>query len=299
MHPGIWAYLKNHWNGQYSFSRSFWVHLVLIIAIFQITLYFVQKLVAINAGYHQITAYIVLIVCLFIIFLLVYIWSIVGTVRATLKYPDTILRFFTNGFLFIALTLLTIILFLQATLHINTGWHLLQVTLGNDPITRSGFLLKINKTTLKVSGSISFGLPEKIKKTLLNNPEITAVELDSTGGYLIPAHQIIKIILQHKLNTHISKSCFSACPLIFLAGKKRTITTSAKLGFHQPSPISIPKLFGISDFPEEHQFMKSRNIPDSFIETAFGTPKTTLWFPTHKELIIAGYITHIIEKTDK
>ncbi len=291
----IQTYLKNHWRGNHSFGKSFWINLILLFSLFQIVLYFTKYLIANHPGYIQISIYPIMIFCLYLLYWFIYIWSLIGITRATAKSKNFFSSLISKGTVFCVLPLLTTLLIIQTFSYLSTGWQLLQIALKNDPITKSGFSFQIRENTLKMSGSISFELPASLKTYLSQNPQIDTVELESSGGYMIPAHQIINLIIKQKLNTHINSSCLSACSIIFLAGKKRTLSESAKLGFHQPHSISIPLFFNPAQFRKEYNFMKSRAISPKFIARALGTPGTTLWFPTRKELIVSGYITHITE----
>ncbi len=292
-------YVQKHWRGHYSFSRSFWVNLISPLCIFQVALQLSKSLISNSAGYLEIAIYVALIFSLFPLYWLSYLWSLTGTVRAEIRYKNSVTSTILKGIAFFILTILTVFLIIQTVMHISAARHFSSILLKNDPTSLSGFKHQRRGQTLRISGTISFNLPLFLEKTLSEHQEINRLHIESSGGYLIPAHQIIKLVTQRKLDTYVGKSCLSACSIIFLAGNKRIISKTARLGFHQPHSPLIPMLRRADYFRKEYNFMKSRNIPDSFISRALGTPATTLWFPTHKELIVSGYVTHITESSEQ
>jgi hypothetical protein len=73
----------------------------------------------------------------------------------------------------------------------------------------------------------------KEKTSRLNGQHI--VGLQSYGGNIIAALQIGEFIRMRGWQTFVPKECHSACALIWLAGVKRAMNSTARIGFHAAS----------------------------------------------------------------
>lgn len=88
--------------------------------------------------------------------------------------------------------------------------------------------------TLKVLGNIETGYAEKIKDAVEANPTVEWVWLGSGGGYVDEAISAGLYIRSRGLKTMLFSNCYSACPLVFMAGVERhNMSPYPKLGFHQ------------------------------------------------------------------
>ncbi len=87
---------------------------------------------------------------------------------------------------------------------------------------------------LWILGDIELGFANDLEAWLLSNPETEEVVLGSGGGSVKDAIIAGITIRERGLNTTLSDSCYSACPLVFLGGVNRTIWSPyPPLGFHQ------------------------------------------------------------------
>lgn len=89
--------------------------------------------------------------------------------------------------------------------------------------------------TLVVYGDIDNGFYERFRKALDKFPEASTVALGSAGGSVREAILAGYEIRGRGLSTTLHGPCFSACPLVFAGGVKRTIWMGPgpHLGFHQ------------------------------------------------------------------
>ncbi|NVZ10248.1 hypothetical protein HW932_13350 [Allochromatium humboldtianum] len=88
--------------------------------------------------------------------------------------------------------------------------------------------------TLFVYGDIDFGFAKRFKRQLELSPNIRKIVLGSGGGSVRDAILSGKLIRDLGLETSLHGNCFSACPLVFMGGVKRTLWASPhRLGFHQ------------------------------------------------------------------
>src|SRR4051794_13460971 len=68
----------------------------------------------------------------------------------------------------------------------------------------------------------------------LFGPVVRSVSLDSYGGSVTAAQYAAEIIAYRKLDTRVARGneCSSACVLLLLAGKRRSVDPTARIGVH-------------------------------------------------------------------
>ena len=105
----------------------------------------------------------------------------------------------------------------------------------NEKFTLDGNVLYYNTeiASKEENREINWDDVDSFKKILSENPQIKSVYITSWGGQIDAAIEIGDIIIDYELNTHAVEICFSACPLAFLGGEKRTLQRGDKIGFHQ------------------------------------------------------------------
>lgn len=113
-----------------------------------------------------------------------------------------------------------------------------QLGLSRDFIKQEGqssFYVVTNEgRMLKVLGDIEEGFAKKIQDAIEANPTVEVVALGSGGGYVMEAMQAGAYIRSKGLHTTLFSNCYSACPLVFMAGVERqNWSPYPKLGFHQ------------------------------------------------------------------
>lgn len=93
-------------------------------------------------------------------------------------------------------------------------------------------------TETKVNGDEAEMTVKDIKRLLAmltKNPEITELELNSTGGSVFAGDEMARIVIDFELNTVVSGECSSSCVNVFLGGKQRRMYLGSKIGFHERS----------------------------------------------------------------
>lgn len=89
-------------------------------------------------------------------------------------------------------------------------------------------------TKLHVYGDIDVGFAERFADALEANPAVKEVTLGSGGGSVKDALIAGMLIRKMGLDTTLYGNCYSACPLVFLGGIRRTLWAAPyRLGFHQ------------------------------------------------------------------
>jgi len=120
-------------------------------------------------------------------------------------------------------------------------WHL--DCIGNHAIPRTAYIdepelkgdFSVLENTLVVYGNIDSGFHDRFRAALDANPEVDLVALGSAGGSVVDAILSGFDIRKRGLSTTLHGPCFSACPLVFMAGETRTIWMGPgpHLGFHR------------------------------------------------------------------
>ena len=114
---------------------------------------------------------------------------------------------------------------------------------GNHSIPRTTFIdepelkgdFSVLDNTLVVYGDIDSGFHIRFRETLDANPEVEIIALGSAGGSVVDAILSGLEVRKRGLSTTLHGPCFSACPLVFMGGERRTIWMGAgpHLGFHR------------------------------------------------------------------
>lgn len=93
-------------------------------------------------------------------------------------------------------------------------------------------VIEVEDKTIYIGGSIT----RQVANVLLtiDPKKYSRVSLHSWGGWVQAATDIAKFIHVNKLNTYVGrdKGCYSACTIIYQAGKIRTAHKSAKFMYH-------------------------------------------------------------------
>lgn len=155
-----------------------------------------------------------------------------------------------------------------------------------------------------------------IQSMLFENPAIDTISVSGPGGSGTAADEIIQTILTHELNTTAFADCVSACANIFLAGKNRSLSPGARLGFHRPYVVNddefryfeahkermgwkeefdyVPWIYdvGLTDMVNAFSYMSSRGVSTEFIIRAYSVDSFNVWFPKEEELMESGVVSN-------
>jgi hypothetical protein len=141
---------------------------------------------------------------------------------------------------------------------------------------------------LEISGSFSWALPQNVQAALASAPEVRVVRLESPGGHLLAALQVVEIIQRRGLDTYVGRLCVSACTVAFLGGRQRWLAPGARLGFHQAYAPGFPSDQANGILQTAYRQL---GVPPSFIAHVLQTPHTNVWFPKRDELDVVHVMT--------
>ena len=102
------------------------------------------------------------------------------------------------------------------------------------PTIANAASVKLHGDTVYVSGPIEFDDLSLAEYLFHFGPQVRTVSLDSPGGNIAVAQYAAKIISFRGLDTRTErgKECASACVLLLLAGKHRSVDQTAGIGVH-------------------------------------------------------------------
>lgn len=294
----IARYLLTHWQGKQGLFWSFWVNLVALrAALFALQEYLVPAEDTDWSAYGwQFMAWAVFAHGV------VLVWQFVGVLRAAEYHQQETGSIASSWGAQLAL----VPLFFLACIYLLGAWQQIQPVPNNEHFSvtmekeRSG-LYKMNIIpsflAIDFNGSIELGVTKKLKGILESGVPIRLVILESNGGNIYEARGMAKLIESRELQTHVDGNCSSACTSVFMAGKKRTMSDKAKIGFHQ---YRVDANFSIiAADPQQEQardlaFFKRRGLSDAFLAKVFDQPSSAMWFPEAAELLEAGVVHEVI-----
>jgi len=110
---------------------------------------------------------------------------------------------------------------------------ILAVLLASTALPSQAANIDVNGNVISISGNIHPNdlLLFEVETDGLDKPMV--ISLDSNGGSFMPAIKIGELTRKNGWSTHVEGRCISACAIIWLAGSKKSMQPTAKIGFHQ------------------------------------------------------------------
>ena len=166
-----------------------------------------------------------------------------------------------------------------------------------------------------INREINWDDTEVFEDILKDNPNITLVQIDSSGGLVEAAIYLADIIIDYELNTHIDGECASSCVLIFLGGEKRSLARGSWIGFHKTAWASEDLKDYYMDWKEDEEwtsefdfaewlyedtqksvlrdleYLIERGVEPGFAIKTLRADSDDMWYPRRKEMEAAGIIT--------
>ena len=289
-------YVAAHWRGDHSLTRAFWVNGVLLQLA---TIQFLAWLTPGNAT-RDMGPHIIGTVMLLVVFgwLTLSAWQAVGIWRSADKHRSTGGRAIHSilARISVAIAFVFVVKLIAIFAPMFPEWTKLAV--GIDDVGSYELRLLSNNTELELYGSIPYGTADAVAEKLKAFPSVASIRLESDGGRITEAQRLADLIRDHRLATHTTELCASACIFPFLAGTRRLLGSEAKIGLHGAylgsfQEASLPGLgTDLQEALEENG--TSPALAQSFAERASATPPSDLWYPSTQELLDAHIITEVV-----
>lgn len=147
-----------------------------------------------------------------------------------------------------------------------------------------------------VSGEFGPGITRDLRAFIEARGSARRLVLDSDGGRIYEARGIAKLVRDLQLDTHVSRRCLSACTRAYLAGQRRTVSSTATLGFHGYRLVAKnvnPFIDLAAEQAIDRDFALSQGVTARFVEEAFAMEPPALWSPPTSRLISAGVVHRV------
>ncbi len=286
----MFKYIEQHWRGNLSLNRSFWVNLVLLFFLFGILERFlfppyIENELAVTTA---VLAYII------VVKLIVYPWQVVGVLRACdLRIRSDTGRSWATAaqialVVSLAVTLVATIETYQSLQVFKQNLILKQI-----PLPEPQYSLDLIKqdTLIHLRGPFEIGITNRVAELIEQYPEVTGIILDSGGGQIYEGRGLARLVRENKLQTYSLDKCLSSCTTAFVAGTIRTLGTNARLGFHQYRTYSVfPSIDVEQEQSKDMEIFVMQGISPEFLEKLFTQPPEEMWWPEIDELVGAGVV---------
>ena len=167
------------------------------------------------------------------------------------------------------------------------------------------------------SGYVSYSDIYSFRKFLNENPNISKVNLNSSGGSAGAGLEIFRVLSDFNVDTVVSNECSSACINIFLAGNVRWLHLGALLGFHRPDWDAVSMQEYFNNYKEEEKWSDTfefsnwiqkdtilitskifKNYTDAGVNVSLTVDtlkidNDDMWYPSRQELTSAGVVSLI------
>jgi hypothetical protein len=276
-HAGPLGFLRKHLDGDYPLARTYWVHL-----------YFGNRIVDFlslgaleTVANHSPARYgAVLTIVLVMLAYAVWIFLALGTWAAAGKHAG---RGGSHGWATaarVALVFGVLAQLMSVPESVQAIRSAVAVLDSEQPGPRPAFYLSRDARTLTLYGGINDGVARQLDDALARSPKVTTLVLASGGGWTSEGRQIGNLVAARGLNTHVDTECSSACTLAFLAGKVRSASQGARLGFHR---------FGPGDRKANEEAARAAyarlHMQSDFITKVTNTAPENMWYPKPGELL--------------
>ena len=137
-----------------------------------------------------------------------------------------------------------------------------------------------DRRSIRVLGDIEDDFSTRLIGAIKANPAVSEIILGSAGGNVREAILAGEFIHSRKLNTTLGDGCFSACPLVFIAGVNRSIWSPYPvLGFHEvrdaKTGMALPHESDV--YKVIYQYVVRMGVDPGFVLTSmWSAPPTTM-----------------------
>lgn len=290
-YSGPLAFLKKHFNGDYTLARSYWVNTFLISLFAPLLGLLLLPWLGENFPARYGSAGFLLITVLGI---LAWAWAVSGTWASANKH---VARGGKRGWASAAKVMIVLgALRMYGDVGKMSGaltehWRVAQ---GWQLGPEVSLQVRADGKSILLKGGINDGTAESLSKALDIAPSVNTVVLHSAGGWVRQGNMIAKVISERGLNTYVENECSSACTVAFLAGKSRSGEPNARLGFHSFRSIGADGASPeASDIALAQETYRRAGLSPAFIARVIATPHDKAWYPSHDELLAEGVFTRI------
>jgi hypothetical protein len=286
-------YIKQHWRGNLSLVRAFWVNLVVLFFVLELLERFIfppyiESEIAVTAA---------VIIYFIVVKLIIYPWQVVGVLRACdLRIKSG------SGRVGATAVQLALVSSLAAILLTTIGtYQTLEVykqKLIDDRIIPTAPLYSLElvkqNSLIYLRGPFQIGITNRVEELIGQYPEVKGIILDSEGGQIYEGRGLARLIRESGLQTITLNSCLSSCTTAFIAGTNRSLGKTARLGFHQYKTYSlIPSVNVENEQAKDMAIFIKQGVSPGFLKQIFSQPPEAMWWPDVDQLLEAGVVHQV------
>lgn len=283
--PG--SYVLAHWRGRLSLAKSYWLNGTLISTLWAVLVLAITN--ALNDSQLSLTPAAIIMVSVTVSSLAIALWAWVGIWRSARRHPKQ------GGSRFWAaaaqVSVILGIVQLAGSLNSLAQWgnETVQLALGGDTLGEMA-TMSVEGEDLRLDGLLTNGSAAKFAAVLAENPDAKRLVVTSPGGRLYEAKTIAEATRARGLDVTVERECSSACTLVLLAGKKRSLEWRSGVGFHRPSyaGLSTAELDAMSE--ELALVYREEGLPERFVTRALEAGPDEMWYPDEPLLFDAGVV---------
>lgn len=183
-----------------------------------------------------------------------------------------------------AITLAALALLFVVTVLVAHVRSMTSIALGRDPLGQ-GEVRTVDASTIEIRGPLHAGIARHTRELLERRPQASLLILNSEGGWVREGEWLRDIVRERALQTLSVTGCYSACTTAFVAGRVRTLSPGARLGFHQASLTDADPWLGTQLTREFMGSLKALGVSQAFLSRAAATPPDQMWYPEPAELM--------------
>jgi hypothetical protein len=272
----LWRYFGQHWSGQLTLARSFWVngvalHLLLTLWSLQLARYMR------DANTNNLRVFVVgWIACL----ALVGVWQWVGIWRAGAK-SHVVARVLARCWVVASVVPLIVL----AVDDLTATW------LATDEMGPYSVRVLGKPEEAEFSGTLNAGAANAVVALLNAHPRVRFLHMTSPGGLANEGLRLAREVRKRHLRVIVDSSCISACTLVFVAGEQRLVRDRARLGFHRPHAAGGTDSLGRNELGD---LLEDVGASQRFITHVENTPSYELWWPSQKRLLDEHVVTRVV-----
>lgn len=285
---GNW--LADHWRGNLSLGVSYWINGTLLAGVVGGLLPTLLETAMLGRESIQLGAALTLVALL--LGLAIWLWAAVGIWRSADKHP---LRGGSGAWATVAKVMVVLgglSVLARGQESAASYRETLNLAVGYDSFGAPAKSI-VNGGSIEIDGPLSLGAAARFESVLENSSGIRTVSINSNGGRIGEAKQIASLIERSGLDTVARGNCLSACTIVLMAGKHRSITPRASVGFHQGSFPGMTS--SETSFMNDQMLaaLRRKRVDEGFIARSTEANPSEMWTPTEDEMFDAGVLNSV------
>ena len=279
-------YFVRHWRGELGLGISYWGNGFLAGLV--------VALAARAAAVATVTLKTQAILGILILVLAVVasVWHLVGVWRSASHHYDCGGRRFWAGLA----KVMVVLGFLSTGVVIWKNYipqtaEMLRIVAGDNGMPAYRIQVLPGASAIEFRGGLRAGCAAELDRIVSAVPQAKVLQIESSGGRIAEAREMMRIVRQHKLTTYTSECCLSAATLVLLAGEERVVADNARIGFHAGYFPGLTKQQLQEGNLLMRSTMESAGVTRPFIDRVLATPSEKMWYPTFEEMRANGVVT--------